>query len=124
MDSSELISVLHSELDARRLSDGWQLKSGRSIESLCFQILALRREAHELERTLSFIESLQGRDGAWPAIVGDEEPSAWTTALATLVLLTTGRNSHLRGAIEWLVQSKGREANWFWRWKFRNLDTE
>jgi hypothetical protein len=124
MDSSELISVLHSELDARRISDGWQRKSGRSIESLCFQILALRRRAHELERTLSFIESLQGRDGAWPPVVGDEEPSAWTTALATLVLLTTGRNSHLRGAIEWLIQSKGREANWLWCWKFRNLDTE
>jgi hypothetical protein len=38
--------------------------------------------------------------------------------------MTTGRNARLRGAVEWLIQSKGREANWFWRWKFRNVDSE
>jgi hypothetical protein len=124
MGTSDLISVLHSELNTHRFSNGWQLTPGRSIEPLCFRILALRRNAHELEYeyALSFIESLQRKDGAWPAIVGDEEPCAWTTALAVLVLMTTGRNARLRGAVEWLIQSKGREANWFWCWRFQAVD--
>jgi hypothetical protein len=69
--------------------------------------------------------SLQGSHGACPAVVGDEEPSSWTTALTALLLTTTGCDyARLRHAVEWLIQSKGREANWFWRWKFRNIDTE
>jgi hypothetical protein len=68
---------------------------------------------------------LQGSDGAWPAVVGDEEPSSWTTALTALLLATTRRDdARLRRAVDWLIHSKGREAIWFWRWKFRNLDTE
>jgi hypothetical protein len=123
MESGELISTLNSELKARRFSNGWQLALGRSIEPLCFRILALRRDAHELEHTL-LLESLQRRDGAWPAVVGDEEPCAWTTALAVFVLMTIGRNARLRRAIDWLNESKGREASWFWRWKFRYIDSE
>jgi hypothetical protein len=38
--------------------------------------------------------------------------------------VTTGRNARLPGAVEWLIQNKGREASWFWRWKFRNIDTD
>jgi hypothetical protein len=39
--------------------------------------------------------------------------------------MTTGRsNAHLQRAVCWLLESKGREANWFWRWKFQNVDTE
>ena len=123
MESSELISTLHSELNARRFSNGWQLTPGRSIEPLCFRILALRRDARELEHTL-LLERLQQKDGAWPAVFGDEEPCAWTTALAVFALMTMGRKARLRRAVDWLIDSKGREASWFWRWKFRNIDTE
>jgi hypothetical protein len=38
--------------------------------------------------------------------------------------MSMGRNARLRPAIDWLIDSKGREASWFWRWKFRNIDTE
>lgn len=110
MESSELISTLHSELNARRFSNGWQLTPGRSIEPLCFRILALRRDARELEHTL-LLERLQQRDGAWPAVVGDEEPCAWTTALAVFALMTTGRKARLRRAVDWLIDNKGREAS-------------
>lgn len=27
-------------------------------------------------------------------------------------------------AIGWLLDAKGREANWFWRWKFKTVDTD
>ena len=72
------------------------------------------------------MEKLQANDGGWPAFVGDEQQSSWTTALAALTLLmTTGSsNAHLQRAVCWLIESKGREANWFWRWKFQNVDKE
>jgi hypothetical protein len=123
MRRDELLAILHSELRTYR-SKWFQPKPGTSIESLCLPMLALWRDnTNEREQRLSLILNLQGRDGAWPAVVGDEEPSSWT--LTALLLTTTRRDDgRLRRAMEWLIQSKGREANWFWRWKFRNLDTE
>lgn len=48
--------------------------------------------------------SLQGSDDAWPAVVGDEEPSSWTTALTVLLLTATGHDdARLRRAVEWLI---------------------
>ena len=122
MERSELISILHSELR----TNPWPPKPGQSIEILCLRSIALRRDnAPEREQRLLFLERLQGRDGAWPAVIGDEQQSAWTTALAALTLMSASRSSApLQRAFRWLVQSKGREANWFWQWKFRNVDNE
>lgn len=126
MEPSELLPILHSDLRTHRIGKWYQSRPGTSIETLCLRTLALRRDnAHALEQAVAFIVSLQRSHGAWPAVVGDDEPSAWTTALATLQLMTTGHgNAHIRRAVEWLIQSKGREANWLCRWKFRTVDTE
>ncbi len=61
---------------------------------------------------------LQRRDGAWPAFVGDSEASL-TTALALCALNGTGEFTSTREkAFHWLVEERGREAHWLWRWKF------
>lgn len=126
MTSPKIIPFLHSKLAASRFGATWDLRSGQSVEPFCFRTIALRRDAgRELEQTLVFLERLQANDGGWPAVVGDEQQSSWTTALAALTLMTTGRcNAHLRRGVCWLIESKGREANWFWRWKFQNVDKE
>jgi hypothetical protein len=37
--------------------------------------------------------------------------------------MIVGRESAgLASAIRWLIDAKGREANWFWRWKFQTVD--
>jgi hypothetical protein len=65
---------------------------------------------------------LQRRDGAWPAFVGDSEAS-WTTALALCALNGTGEfTSASEKALHWLVEERGREAHWLWRWKFKTTD--
>jgi hypothetical protein len=126
MESSEIIPILHSRLRSNRFGDAGDLKSGQSLEPVCFRTIALRRDAgDELDSALALVERLQASDGGWSPVVGDEQPSSWTTALAALTLITTGRsNALLQRAICWLIESKGREGNWRWRWKFRNLDKE
>jgi hypothetical protein len=126
MESLKIIPFLHSRLRANRFGASGDLRSGQSIEPVCFRTIALRRDAgHELEETLVFVEKLQANDGGWPAFVGDEQRSSWTTALAAFTLMITGRSSaQIERAVGCLLESKGREANWFWRWKFQNVDKE
>src|SRR5947208_2454960 len=104
MESPKIIPFLHSILRANRFGASWDLRLGQSIEPVCFRTIALRRD--EPEQTLVFVERLQANDGGWPAFVGDEQQSSWTTALAALTLMTTGRsNAHLQRAVCWLLES-------------------
>ena len=94
------------------------------IEPTCLGLLALRREKdHEIILAIQMPHNLQNADGSWAAFAGDEPAGCWTTALAILVLLGVGgRSGALESATHWLVDAKGREANWFWRWKFQTVD--
>jgi hypothetical protein len=61
-------------------------------------------------------------DGSWPSLIGDEE-SSWTTALAICVLNSANDSSGARERGQsWLLKTRGREAHWFWRWKFKTAD--
>lgn len=93
MRRDELLAILHSELRTYRFDKGYQPTPGTSIESLCLPILALRQyNTDEREQRLSLMVSLQGSDDVWPSVVGDEEPSSWTTALTVLLLTATGHD--------------------------------
>jgi hypothetical protein len=77
----------------------------------------------EIILAIQMLHNLQNADGSWSAFAGDEPAGCWTTALAILVLLAVGgQSSALESASHWLVDAKGREANWFWRWKFQTVD--
>jgi hypothetical protein len=97
-----------------------------SVESTCFAILALRRESSiELCRAVQAIQDLQNRDGSWPAFIGDEPEGCWTTAIAALALMETRvKTERLGSGIQWLIDARGREANWLWRWKLRTIDNK
>ncbi len=99
-------------------------QSPYSVESICLLILALRRtRCPRFDRPVESLQSLQNRDGSWPASSGDESEGCWATALAVLSLIAIGRDTaRLQLAIRWLLFAKGREANWFWRWKFKTVD--
>ena len=96
-----------------------------SVEATCLALLALSplkpdAGSSPMDRLLR----LQHHDGGWPAFSGDEE-SSWTTALALNVLnITSDAVSAREQALHWLIEGRGREANWLWRWKFRIADRD
>ena len=76
-------------------------------------------------RATQALLDLQNGDGSWPAFPGDEPEGCWTTALAVLSLVGTGQaTKHLASGIQWLLDARGREADWLWRWKLRTFDNK
>jgi hypothetical protein len=65
---------------------------------------------------------MQLADGSWPAFAGDSE-SSWTTAIAVSALgpYENGATSRSK-AIDWILHTRGREAHWLWKWKFKWIE--
>jgi hypothetical protein len=118
--------ALHELLKTGRKANGiWGYRGDDgAIEPTCLALLALRRETGtEIVRAVQMLQHLQNADGSWSAFVGDEPIGCWTTGLTVSTLLAIGGTTRaLPSAVHWLVNAKGRESNWFWRWKFRTVD--
>ena len=119
-------SLLSRSLEERRLPlGGWSYlnSSQASVEATSLAAMALSSESSAASGSgIEQLLRLQRRDGGWPAFLGDSEGS-WTTALA---LCTLNEMTDFAGAREkafhWLIAERGREAHWFWRWKFKTAD--
>jgi hypothetical protein len=115
-------------LVSRRASGrGWgHFQTGQiSVEATCLASLALAGMLNA--RSVGANEALmrlQNGNGSWPAFAGDHY-GCWTTALAMIVVGFYGgsRNIVERGA-RFLIATKGYEAHWLWRWKFKLADTQ
>ena len=121
-----MTNALHRILNTSQKASGiWGHHGGEgAIEPTCLALLALRRQTGtDVARAVHALQNLQNADGSWPAFARDEPEGCWTTAMATLALMAAGRESAaLASGIRWLVDARGREANWFWRWKLRTVD--
>lgn len=124
-----VLSHLHTKLKANQNpSATWGspaiADNQDSTESICLAILCLRNESsNERDRALEALQALQNADGSWPTFSGDERDGCWVTALVTMTLMAVAPEAiGLLWSIQWLLGTKGREANWFWRWKFRAVD--
>lgn len=97
-----------------------------SVESTCLAILALSQHTGvKLTRATQALVGLQNADGSWPAFTGDEPEGCWTTALAVLSLMETVQaTKHLASGVQWLLDARGREANWLWRWRLHTFDNK
>jgi hypothetical protein len=128
MDIPILISAVHETLKANQKPSGtWGYRSNQdSVESTCLAMLALRRQPSiEFARAVHALQGLQNADGSWPAFTGDEPEGCWTTALAVLSLMPARQATKpLVSGIRWLIDARGREANWLWRWKLRMVDNK
>ena len=126
MDTAPLIRVVQEILESRQSRKGaWGFGSDQdAVEPTCLVILALRHQPSVyVERALDTLETLQNRDGSWPAFLGDEPEGCWTTAPVVLSLMATRREAgSLHRGIQWLLNARSREANWLWRWKLRTVD--
>jgi len=111
----------------QRPSGAWGFHAAQdSVETTCFAILALRRTDDIMVlRAVRALRGLQNPNGSWPAFAGDEEEGAWVTALAVLALIRVRSDRvGLASGISWLLNARGREANWLWRWKLRTVDNK
>jgi hypothetical protein len=91
-----------------------------ALEPTCLALLALRLEQGTNAQALL---DTQRPDGSWGSFATDDEASG-LTGLALLTLNTFGTFPGAASrAADWLIDVKGREANWFWKWKFRTTDT-
>ena len=128
MDIPILISAVHETLKANQKPSGtWGYRGNQdSVESTCLAMLALRRQPSiEFARAVHALQGLQNADGSWPAFSGDEPEGCWTTALAVLSLMPARQATKpLASGIRWLIDARGREANWLWRWKLRMVDNK
>jgi hypothetical protein len=120
--------TFHATVNANQKTSGtWGYRGNQdSVESTCLAILALRRQPSiELARAVRALLGLQNADGSWSAFTGDEPEGCWTTALAVLSLMAAGHGTRqLTKGIQWLLDARGREANWLWRWKLRIVDNK
>ena len=122
-----LLEHVQVQIERRCLSGGgWASGSGRraGIETTCYAVMALHeRESPARDRAMDLIRRTQNPDGSFPAFEGDDPKGCWTTALATITLRVTGaRSAQIEKSLRWLLDSKGREGHWFWKWKFRTVD--
>jgi hypothetical protein len=129
MDIPILISAVHEKLKANQKTSGtWGYQGNQgSVESTCLAMLALRRQPSiEFARAVHAVQGLQNADGSWPAFTGDDPEGCWTTALAvlSLMLVQQGTTKPLASGIQWLIDARGREASWPWRWKLRTFDNK
>jgi hypothetical protein len=114
---------MHAELARRQLrSGGWSYlgSSQVSIEATSLGALALIGvDQQKCVRALTCLFDSQLSNGGWPAFLPDAEAS-WTTslAIATLSVLSDSADARDR-AVNWAVTDKGREGDWFWRYKFK-----
>jgi hypothetical protein len=97
-----------------------------SIEVTCLVALALGGteglSTSAQETAVTSLLRWQNVDGSWPAFPGDTEGS-WVTSLALTVLNTLGDGSGASDrASRWILEIRGREGYWPWRWKFKVAD--
>jgi hypothetical protein len=117
-----------AELRRRELpSGGWASLASSSqaaLEATCFAALALGSQDSAIaERAQDFLLHAQNPNGSWPTFLEDDQDGAWVTSLATIALrdFVSAIPARLMG-FRWLMNSAGRESNWFWKWKFRTAD--
>jgi len=124
--SAMVTETLREELLRRQLADGWGYRSDcgqAALEPTCLALLALRLQNIPAGTYgIEALQRLQNPDGGWPAFNGDRE-ACGLTGLAVLTLNTLGQPNGIEPSIEWLLRSRGREAHWLWKWKFRTTDT-
>src|SRR6266498_2213255 len=122
-----LLRRVQVEIEQRSLSGGgWASGNGAraSIETTCYALMALHdRQSRARDHAMDLLRRTQNPDGSWPAFEGDDPEGCWTTSLAAIALrFMRSPAAPLDKSICWLLDNKGREGHWFWKWKFRTVD--
>jgi hypothetical protein len=77
------------------------------------------------QRAINALLRTKNSDGSWPAFEGDDPEGCWLTSLALITLRVIDADSlPAENATQWLLNNKGREGHWLWKWKFRIVDRQ
>src|SRR5262249_7583405 len=122
-----LLTEIQAEIEARSLSrGGWAVKDRGTpaIETTSYALMALAGDQEVVRRrAIDALLRTQNDDGSWPAFEGDDQEGCWTTSLAMIALRFGGSPARpIERGQGWLLNNKGREGHWFWKWKFRTFD--
>src|SRR5437870_1240102 len=122
-----LLEDIQAELEEHTPpTGGWASGSGSraTVETTCYVLMALHdRTGPARDSAIDFLLRVRNQDGSWPAFEGDDPEGCWTTALALIALRFV--NAGFTGvdkSLSWLLENKGREGHWFWKWKFKTVD--
>jgi Prenyltransferase and squalene oxidase repeat len=119
---------LKQGLSSRQLPrGGWPYTQGSAqaaLEPTCLALLALRAEpgpARDL--AIRFLLDTQNPNGSWPALAGDDPEGSGLTGLSLLALNRCGiKRAAMDRGFQWLLNLRGWESHWLWRWKFKTSD--
>jgi hypothetical protein len=122
-----LLRDIQTEIETRSLPrGGWSAGNagGAAIETTSYALMALAEDQEPVRRNaIDILLRTQNPDGSWPAFEGDDQEGCWTTSLALIALRSSGFSTRrIERAEKWLLDNKGREGHWFWKWKFRTVD--
>ena len=129
-DTQELNDACVQELIDRQLPDGgWPFSAGTAqsaVEPTALALLALPpNSVGKRDAAIRFLLHMQNANGSWSAFSGDEEEGSGLTGLALFVLNRCGAQTMVSNrAVHWLIEARGRESHWLWRWKFRTSDRQ
>ena len=127
-DTQQLNHACVQDLIHRQLPEGgWPFTTDTTqsaVEPTALALLALPRESVcERDGAIRFLLRSQNANGSWPAFGGDDREGSGLTGLALFALnhrRTQGIVSNR--AVHWLLESRGWESHWLWKWKFRTSD--
>jgi squalene cyclase len=114
-------------VDRQLASGGWSFISTSTqfaIEPTALALLALPTNAvQERAAAKSLLLASQNPNGSWPAFAGDDPEGSGLTGLALYALQRCGGTGvPIERAIQWLLNTRGQESHWLWKWKFRTAD--
>jgi len=108
-------------------SGGWPFKhcsAQAALEPTCLALLALRSDRSPArDRAIRFLLATQNPNGSWPAVVGDDPEGSGLSGLALFALDRCGiKGEAIDRGFRWLLNLRGWESHWLWRWKFKTSD--
>jgi Prenyltransferase and squalene oxidase repeat len=127
-DTQELNEACVQELIDRQLPDGgWPFRADTAqtaVEPTALALLALASSSvGERDAAVRFLLRIQNPNGSWPAFRGDDEEGSGFTGLALYALnRCCAQGMVTNRAVQWLIEARGWESHWLWKWKFRTSD--
>jgi hypothetical protein len=124
-----LLGDLQWEIANRSLpGGGWASGPGNkaAIETTCYGLIALADDQHSVrQKAIDVLLRTKNPDQSWPAFEGDDPEGCWVTSLSLIALrFVRAPSLPTENPIQWLIDNKGREGHWLWKWKFRTVDRQ
>jgi prenyltransferase/squalene oxidase-like repeat protein len=127
-DAQQLNHTCVQELIDRQLPEGgWSFTSDTTqsaVEPTALTLLALPSSSvRERGAAIRFLLRMQNANGSWPAFNGDDGGGSGVSGLVLYSLSRCcAQGVETNRAAHWLIESRGWESHWLWKWKFRTSD--